>query len=181
MRLDERGGAHILDQEGCRDRMSGICEARKERRCRTHHQPPLMLATRARDFCKIEPIAATVRQAQQATERRSSVYRANHASQRARSSLGNRRVDRTRKNGDERMTRDSRRARYAYRTDMVRVRDSTAVRALCEPRTRDLSLGGRSKVVVRLDVLVCRPILRLDYWIIGLLGYWTCIANASAN
>ena len=34
MRLDERGGAHILDQKGCRGRMSGICEARKKRRCR---------------------------------------------------------------------------------------------------------------------------------------------------
>jgi hypothetical protein len=48
--LDERGGAHVLDQKGCRGRMSEICEANKERSAGTHHQPPLMLSHASEGF-----------------------------------------------------------------------------------------------------------------------------------
>ena len=129
VRLDERGGVHILDQKGCRGRMSGICEARRREGAGTDHQPPLMLATRARDFfsfCKIESIADTLRQAQaqaqvqQVPGRRSSVYRANHASERARFTLGKpSRGDRGRMKSKG-VRPGKRRAAYAYRTTMVR-------------------------------------------------------------
>lgn len=55
MRLDEGGRSHILDEKGCRGRLSGavyvkqvkVQMVQKVHGAGTDHQPPLMLTTRA--------------------------------------------------------------------------------------------------------------------------------------
>jgi hypothetical protein len=121
VRLDERGGAHILDQKGCRGRMSEKCEANKERRCRDTPSASADASHASEGFLQNRAYrshssagAGGNRETVKCTQSQSRVGAGwEHFGQ---SGGGRGRME----SQGMGMTRVKRRARYAYRTSMVR-------------------------------------------------------------